>query len=48
MVELVDDTYMTIDESWLLTTSQSAVTLQLHCFDFLRIWCTTCTINSTT
>ena len=26
-VEFVDDTYMTIDESWLLTTSRSTVTL---------------------
>jgi len=27
MVELVDDTYTTLDESWLFTTSQSTLTL---------------------
>ena len=29
-VELVDDTYTTIDESWLFTTSRSTVTILLH------------------
>ena len=29
-VEFVDDTYTTVDESWLFTTSRSTVTLQLH------------------
>jgi len=30
MVEFVDDTYTTVDESWMFTTSRSTVTLQLH------------------
>jgi len=30
MVEFVDDTYTTIDESWMFTTSRSSVTLRLH------------------
>jgi len=34
-VELVDDTYTTVDESWLFTTSRSNVTLQLHYCDFV-------------
>ena len=29
-VELVDDTYTTVDESWLFTTCRSTVTLWLH------------------
>ena len=29
-VEFVDDTYTTVDESWLFTTSRSSVNLQLH------------------
>jgi len=29
-VEFVDDTYTTVDESWLFTTSRSTVILQLH------------------
>jgi len=38
MVEFVNDTYTTVDESWwLFTTSLSTVT-----FDLLRICCTTC------
>ena len=41
-VELVDDTYTTIDESWLFTTGQSTVTLSLHNCDLLWICCTTC------
>jgi len=41
-VELVDDTYTTIDESWLFTTSRSTVTFWLHHCDFLWICCTTC------
>jgi len=41
-VELVDDTCVTIDESWLFTASRSAVTLWLHYFDVLWICCTTC------
>jgi len=39
-VELVDDTYRTIDESWLFTTSRSTVTLQLYYCDLLWICCT--------
>jgi len=41
-VELVDDTYTTIDESWLFITSRSTVTLYLNYCDFLWICCTTC------
>jgi len=40
-VELVDDTYTTIDESWLFT-SRSTVTIKLHYCDLLWICCTTC------
>ena len=39
-VEFVDDTYTTVDESWLFTTSRSTVTL--HYFDLLWICCTRC------
>jgi len=35
-VEFVDDTYTTVDESWLFTTID-----QLHCCDLLWICCTT-------
>ena len=42
VVELVDDTYMTVDESWLFTTSRLTVTLLLHYFDLLWICCTVC------
>ena len=41
-VESVGDTYTTVDESWLFTTSRSAVTLYLHYLDLLWICCTTC------
>jgi len=41
-VEFVDDTYTTIDESWLFTTSRSTVTLYIHYCDLLWICCTTC------
>ena len=41
-VELVDDTCTTVDESWLFTTRQSTVTLQLHHCDLLWICRTTC------
>ena len=34
-VKLVDDTYTTVDELWLFTTSRSTVTLQLHYCDLL-------------
>ena len=34
-VEFVDDTYTTINESWLFTTNRSTVTLKLHYFDLL-------------
>ena len=34
-VEFVDDTYTTINESWLFTTNRSTVTLELHYFDLL-------------
>jgi len=34
-VESVDDTYTTINESWLFTTNRSTVTLKLHYFDLL-------------
>ena len=39
-VELVDDTYTTVDESWLFTTRRSTVTLLLHYFALLWICCT--------
>jgi len=44
-VELVDDTYTTIEESWQLTTSRSTVTLKLHYFDLLWICCIACFYN---
>ena len=41
-VDPVDDTYTTVDESWLFTTRRSTVTLQLHHCDLLWICCATC------
>jgi len=41
-VELVDDIYMTIDESWLFTTSRSTVTLLIRYFDLFWSCCRTC------
>ena len=41
-VELVDNTYTTVDESWLFTTRRSTVTQQLRYCDLLLISCTTC------
>jgi len=47
-VEFVDDTYTTVDESWLFTTSRSTVTLQLHCYGLLWIRCTKCYVLQST
>ena len=38
-VELIDETYTTVDALWLFTTRRSTVTLILHYFDLLRICC---------
>jgi len=37
-LELVDDTYTTVDESWLVITRRSTATLQLHYCDLLWIF----------
>ena len=47
-IEFVDDTYATVNESWLFTAHRSAVTRYLHYFDLLLICCTTCSYSYAT